>query len=356
MNIQSRRWTRVLWPFYFLVFIGAWVPSLVGWRDFGVLSEIPLAVFIYIGFRRGNPRDRLIAAAFSLHFVVRLTVFAGFQRLTGIQSFVEFGGIHWRLTALTLTTLGATTLAVFVRQLTNDRREKQRLATELEAARAIQQILIPEHIPLVPGFEIRSAYQPFGEVGGDFFQIIPLAGNSTLVAIGDVSGKGLPAAMQVSLLVGTLRALSSFLLNPAAILTAANLHMIDRSNSGFTTCLILRVEPTGACTFANAGHIAPHLNGAEFSCENSLPLGITPAAQYAEASFSLAPGQQLTLLTDGVVESRSPMTGELFGFERTAVISTQSAEEIARKAQAFGQEDDITVLTLTFAPAEVLIA
>jgi hypothetical protein len=357
MSIPNRRWTRLFWPFYFLAFLGAWIPSLVAWRNFGALSEIPLAVFIYKGFRRGNRRDRLIAAALSLHFAVRLTIFPGFRNFTGIQNSVDFGGLHWRLTALTLTILGATTLALFVRDLVHDRREKQRLATELEAARAIQQLLIPEQLPLVAGFEIRSAYNPFGEVGGDFFQIIPLAEDSALIAIGDVSGKGLPAAMQVSLLVGTLRALAGFIQSPAALLTAANHHMLRHSNGGFTTCLILRIDPTGQCTVANAGHIAPYIHGAEFHCENGLPLGIASGVQYAESILSLPPDQQLTLLTDGVVESRNPANGELFGFDRTAAISTRTAAEIAQAAKQFGQEDDITVLTVAFAPiAEALHA
>ncbi len=77
---------------------------------------------------------------------------------------------------------------------------------------------------------------------------------------------------------------------------------------------------------------------------------------YAETKLQLAPGDSLTLLTNGVVEATNPITRELFGFDRTAAISTQSAENIATAAQRFGQEDDITVLTLTFAPVEVLRA
>ncbi|HTW65587.1 MAG TPA: SpoIIE family protein phosphatase, partial [Bryobacteraceae bacterium] len=76
---------------------------------------------------------------------------------------------------------------------------------------------------------------------------------------------------------------------------------------------------------------------------------------YTESMLQLEPGDTLTFLSDGVVEAQSP-TGELFGFDRTRQISTQSADNIARAAQAFGQQDDITVLTLQFAPAEVLHA
>jgi serine phosphatase RsbU (regulator of sigma subunit) len=176
---------------------------------------------------------------------------------------------------------------VFFRDLIADRREKQRLAIELEQARAIQQILIPEGVAAVPGFHIQSVYEPHGEVGGDFFQILPLTGGGALIAIGDVSGKGLPAAMQVSLLVGTLRALADSMQSPATILTAANRHMIGRSNGGFTTCLVLRVDLGGAITAANAGHLPPYCNGIEVTLDNGLPLGLDAKASYEESPSCL---------------------------------------------------------------------
>ena len=124
---------------------------------------------------------------------------------------------------------------------------------------------------------------------------------------------------------------------------------------GFATCVCADISEDGELTLANAGHLAPYCNGEEIPLDSSLPLGIYHHAEYSETTLKLAPGDQLTFLSDGVVEAQSP-TGELFGFDRTAAISTQSAEAIAAAAQAFGQEDDITVLTLTFAPAEVLHA
>jgi len=131
--------------------------------------------------------------------------------------------------------------------------------------------------------------------------------------------------------------------------------MLARSHGGFTTCLVLRVDADGAVNLANAGHIAPYLAGEELHVENGLPLGLSASAVYEESSFRFGPGQQLTLMTDGVVEARSA-SGELFGFERTAAIGNQSAEAIALAAQQFGQEDDITVLTLKFAGSEVMLA
>jgi serine phosphatase RsbU (regulator of sigma subunit) len=128
-----------------------------------------------------------------------------------------------------------------------------------------------------------------------------------------------------------------------------NQRMMTRSRGGFTTCLVLRADPDGALTIANAGHIAPYLAGKELPLENSLPLGVASESIYAESTFQLATGRQLTLLSDGVVEARDK-TGALFGFERTAILSIQPAESIAHAAQAFGQDDDITVLTLARIP------
>jgi hypothetical protein len=224
-------------------------------------------------------------------------------------------------------------------------RERARAAAELEAARTVQQVLIPEEAPSAPGFAIHSVYNPAGQVGGDFFQVLALKSGGVIVVIGDVSGKGMPAAMTVSLLVGTVRTLAHYTQSPGEILAAMNQRMMSRSNGGFTTCLVLRVDASGRLTLANAGHLAPYLEGRELPVKNGLPLGISPEATFAESTFQLSPGQQLSLLTDGVVEARNK-TGELFGFERAANLSTQPAEAIAQAAKIFGQDDDITVVTV----------
>jgi serine phosphatase RsbU (regulator of sigma subunit) len=231
-------------------------------------------------------------------------------------------------------------------------RQQALLEGELAAAREVQQVLVPDEIPATPGFEIHSVYKPAGQVGGDFFQIIPLDGGAVLIAIGDVSGKGMPAAMTVSLLVGALRTLADFTHSPGEILAAMNQRMLTRSGGGFTTCLVLRAGPGGAIVAANAGHLAPYLGGAELNLDSGLPLGLSPGSTYPESAFSLAGQEQLTLLTDGVLEARAP-DGELFGFARTQAISTHSAESIAGAAQRFGQDDDITVLTLALAGVPV---
>jgi serine phosphatase RsbU (regulator of sigma subunit) len=360
MQVPRRGWTKLFWPIYLFAAISSWVPGMAFANDLPpAISEVALGVLIAYGFRFGNRRDRMVAAAFSADFVVRLSISSSFQRLTGIKNYALIGGWQWQYTSFTLTLLGAVTLAILVRDLIRDRREKQRMAAELAAGRAVQQVLIPEGIPTFPGFSIQSVYKPFGEVGGDFFQVLPAESNrraaGVLVMIGDVSGKGLPAAMTVAMLVGTARALAHYGLGPGEILAAMNQHLLARSNGGFTTCLVMRADTDGKLTIANAGHVSPYRNGAELQLENGLPLGLAQSAIYNESTCRLAENEQLTLLTDGVVEARNK-AGELFGFERTAAISTESAESIARAAQAHGQEDDITVLTLAFVGGEALHA
>jgi hypothetical protein len=236
-------------------------------------------------------------------------------------------------------------LAVLPLRFARSRRDEERLWAEMESARTVQQVLIPNEIPSVPGFEIQCVYKPAGHVGGDFFQIIPIATGGTLIAIGDVSGKGMPAAMTVSLLVGTFRTLAHYTQSPSEILASMNERLLARGQGGFTTCLVLRVAEDCTLTVANAGHLAPYLQGEELQVENGLPLGLTAESVYPETTLQLPENTQLTLVTDGVVEARG-RTGELLGFERAAVLSTQAAESIAQAAQTFGQEDDITVLTL----------
>jgi hypothetical protein len=247
-------------------------------------------------------------------------------------------------------------LAYAVNRYTAENSRRQlAMEREFQNARVVQQILIPADIPDVPGFAIESVYRPAGEVGGDFFQIVALDHGGILAVIGDVSGKGMPAAMTVSLLVGTVRTLAHYTQRPGEILAAMNQRMLARSQGGFTTCLALRADADGTLTAANAGHLAPYIDGVELAVDSGLPLGLAANSTYTEIQCSLKPGQQLTLLTDGVVEARD-VSGALFGFERAAAISTESADQIAHAAQEFGQDDDITVLTLSYVPVEVVHA
>ena len=159
-------------------------------------------------------------------------------------------------------------LAVLPLRFARSRRDEDRLAGEMESAHTVQQVLIPTEIPIVPGFDMQCVYKPAGQVGGDFFQILAVKDGSVVAVIGDVSGKGMPAAMTVSLLVGTVRTLAHYTQSPSEILAAMNQRMLARSSGGFTTCLVLRCDADGKLTMANAGHIAPYLAGKELPLEN----------------------------------------------------------------------------------------
>jgi hypothetical protein len=240
-------------------------------------------------------------------------------------------------------------LAFLIRRFASSRAQEERYSADLEAARTLQQVLIPETLPSIPGLDISIAYHPAQEVGGDFYQILPLpvttpnTQSDTVIVIGDVAGKGLPAAMTVSMLVGALRSIAETSRSPAEILAGLNRRLVGRG-SGFTTCLAIRLSSSGNLILANAGHLAPYRNGQEMSTSPALPLGLDPNAVFAEETYQLAQGDRLTLLTDGIPEATSHK--ELFGFERTGKISASPAGTIAQAALNFGQADDITVLSI----------
>jgi len=332
-----------------LALLFAWSPLLpLLYRSTIDLSELFVLILIIIGFRRGNARERLIATALTVLWFTRAPLDPFVRRYVPMG--FRIGGWRWNFGPIAMILFGAAAIAIFVRELIEDQREKERLAGELEAGRAMQQVLLGAELPSIPSLRIDSVYKPAGEVGGDFFQVLPAPDSGALIAAGDVSGKGLRAAMTVSTILGALRVLP--VAAPAELLRALNRMLAGQLQGGFVTCCIAHIAPSGTVTAANAGHLAPYRNGEEMVLESGLPLGVTTDADYAESAFTLVPGDILTFVSDGVVEAQSA-AGELFGFDRTAAISTQSAEAIAAAAQAHGQEDDITVLTLAFAPAEV---
>jgi serine phosphatase RsbU (regulator of sigma subunit) len=245
-----------------------------------------------------------------------------------------------------------------IRYSISERRRQTTLEREIQNARELQQILVPETFPALPGFTLTSAYRPAQEVGGDFFQIIPLEdgpdgsgslhSGSTLVVLGDVSGKGLRAAMAVSLIVGAIRTLAEATSSPAEILSGLNRRLANRLQGGFATAIALRLGRDGSCTLASAGHPAPFVNDRELSFPGALPLGLMPTAVFEETRLTLSERDHMALYTDGLLEARSH-TGELYSFDRlkTLFATHPTAEQAAQAAVNFGQDDDITVLTLT---------
>ena len=234
------------------------------------------------------------------------------------------------------------------RRYARARAEKATLEGEMAAAREVQRVMVPENLPPVSGYAIESVYRPAAEVGGDFFQVIPLKSGRTLVVIGDVSGKGLRAAMIVSMLVGILRTLTGFTEEPAEILGELNRRECGRTESGFATCLAIRIDEGGTLTVANAGHPPPYLNGIELPFAGSLPLGLAKTAEYPQTTLEMRTGDRAVMLTDGIAEARNEK-GELFGFPSVETLLREgpSPRAIADAAQQYGQNDDMTVIALT---------
>jgi hypothetical protein len=231
-------------------------------------------------------------------------------------------------------------LIIFVRFL-RIQRDQEHANSELAAARSVQELMIPHEKLETPGYEVDSVYTPANEVGGDFFHVQPSGDGGMLVVIGDVAGKGLQAAMTVSMLMGALRGIPEK--SPGRILESLN--RVLSGGEGLTTCQAIWFGADGELVVANAGHLPPYLNSQEIVLPGGLPLGAIPDVSYDEVSLYLHPGDRLLMLSDGVVEARRP-TGELFGFDRVHNLSNQTAFYIADAAKEFGQEDDITVLTV----------
>jgi hypothetical protein len=220
-------------------------------------------------------------------------------------------------------------------------RDQEHATNELAAARGVQELLIPQEKLATPGFEVDSVYSPASEVGGDFFHVQTMGRDDLLVVIGDVAGHGLKAAMNVSLLMGALRRMQDT--SPSRILQGLN--RVLSGTDSFTTCQALWFGSNGEMVIANAGHLPPYLNSQEITLPGSLPLGVLGEITYDESRFFLHHGDRILMLSDGVVEARHP-NGELFGFDRVRMLSQESAVNLAEAAKSFGQQDDITVLTV----------
>jgi hypothetical protein len=266
----------------------------------------------------------------------------------------HLGPIEFGTGTVAYTVFLGSLIAVILYQFVRVSQEEQRSSAEISAARSVQALLIPTQLPSNQNFMLESAYLPIQGVGGDFFQVLPLNDDSLLIVVGDVSGKGLQAAMNSSTLVGALRNELSH--DPATVLEHLNRVLIGAVSSPgavpdlnaapcFATCLCARIFPDGTLMVANAGHLSPYRDGRELELEPNLPLGVIAGTRYEQNTFQLERGDRLVFLSDGVVEAMNPK-GELFGFERTKQVSNESARYIAQTAKRFGQTDDITVVSL----------
>jgi hypothetical protein len=269
----------------------------------------------------------------------------------------HLGPIEFTTGVAAYTVFLSSLIAVILYRFVRVSQEEQRSNAEIAAARSVQAMLIPTQLPSNSYFMLESAYVPANGVGGDFFQVLPVEDGSMLIVVGDVSGKGLQAAMNASTLVGAFRNELSH--EPATILNHLN-HVMFGAGAGldammksesiatFATCLCARIYRDGKMEVANAGHLSPYRDGREVELPPGLPLGVIPGMTYEQTSFQLEQGDRLIFLSDGVVEATNSQ-GELFGFERTQQVSNEPARYIAQTAKRFGQNDDITVISIYLA-------
>jgi serine phosphatase RsbU (regulator of sigma subunit) len=265
------------------------------------------------------------------------------------------------LTALARYAAPAIRVGQLVREQRAEARRRERVDQQLNVARLVQRQFLPESLPDTPGWQVAAFYRPALRVGGDFYDFIPLPDGQVMVVIGDVTDKGVPAALVMASTHSLLRAAAPRLISPGAVLGAVNeLLCKDTPVQMFVTCLALVLDGTGGrVTFANAGHDVPYVRTADGVAElraKGMPLGLMPGSTYEERSFGFQPGDRALLHSDGLSEAHSP-DREMFGFHRVAALtgratSTQGLIDLClRELEAFTgpgheQEDDITLLSL----------
>ncbi|HLY43736.1 MAG TPA: PP2C family protein-serine/threonine phosphatase [Terracidiphilus sp.] len=367
----------MVWRIWFGQHRPAWLPRLTAGMTLLLMASTILGEEIFFG---------LVPHAVAVHFmtvslVLQLLFFAlllwvvveGIRRqglegwlvlpvalLRGIDAFaVQITLLHVRMIwfpfGVTVYAVQVSSLLVAVviallllRRLLKSVKRQRLMALDVKQAQEVQQVILPEARLVLPGLTIESEYRPAREVGGDFFQIIPnKTDGSLLIVAGDVTGKGLKAGMLVALLVGAIRTQAQHEFDPLGMLKTLNERLLGR-NDAQATCLALRIASDGAVTLANGGHIAPYLNSEPIAMEGALPLGMMKGAEFSLMHFQLIPNDKLMLMSDGIVEA-TDAEGHLFGFERVSqlLLEAKSATEIANAAQSFGQEDDISVISVT---------
>jgi phosphoserine phosphatase RsbU/P len=231
-------------------------------------------------------------------------------------------------------------LAIENARLHADLLQRSDLETELTVAAQVQRSFLPNQRPHPPGYECADYYEPAHRVGGDYFDYVALPNGRVAIALADVAGKGIPAALLMARLYSAIRLHLFTQPTPAKVLSALNAEIpLQGIGHRFITFVLLLLDPqTHELTIANAGHPLPIVRppdgkAASIGSEDSgVPLGITPKQDYRELKLAMEPGTAVIGYTDGITEARSP-ADELFGLarlEQLAAASAAPAEELVR--------------------------
>ncbi len=265
------------------------------------------------------------------------------------------------LNSLAAQAAPALQVAQLVRRQEAEARSRERIEQELRVATLIQQNFLPKKLPDLPGWQISAYYRPAREVGGDFYDFVELPDGHIGLVIGDVTDKGVPAAMVMAATRSVLRASAARVISPGEVLERVNELMCpDMPAKMFVTCLYGVLEPsTGRFRFANAGHNLPYVRTSTGTIElraTGMPLGLLPGVTYEEKEAFLEPGQVMLLHSDGVAEAHSA-DSEMFGFPRLLdVVGSRRGGEVIDRVlteldrftpKGWEQEDDITLVSLT---------
>jgi hypothetical protein len=367
LRLKMRRWMKVYLVIDGLLFVITTIGTTFSrmLRGYLLFAQVPLFFFLGVivlallltHWWRGNKEAGILLIAFLMQATANLLglLLNGLElipalrqemmHLNGLFNGQFVGPFRWTLNDVGDLLFDLSLMLIVVLRTTRMTKEQATLENELAAAREVQQVILPEQVEAVAGFTVESAYAPAQQVGGDFFQVLPVKQDGLLLVLGDVAGHGLPAAMLVSVLVGAIRAAADYTDDPAIMLTNLNERLVGRTKGSFSTALAARITAGGVVTVANAGHLSPYLDGKEIELAGALPLGVAGNALYETTTFEMDRGSKLTFYSDGVIEARDAK-GVLFGFERAQAISTVGAAEIVEAAKRFGQEDDITVVTI----------
>jgi serine phosphatase RsbU (regulator of sigma subunit)/anti-sigma regulatory factor (Ser/Thr protein kinase) len=254
-------------------------------------------------------------------------------------------------------------VAELVRRQAAEAASRERIEQELRVAQLIQQNFLPRELPELGGWQLDAYYKPAREVGGDFYDFFELPDGQVGVVVGDVTDKGVPAAMVMAAARSVLRATAASVVSPGETLERVNeLLCPDIPDKMFVTCLYGVIDPaSGRFRFANAGHNLPYARTAGGAVElraTGMPLGLLPGMTYEETEATIAPGEALLLYSDGVTEAHSE-TREMYGTPRLATLVAGDENLIDGllgslehfTGSEWEQEDDITLVTLRRAAA-----
>jgi serine phosphatase RsbU (regulator of sigma subunit)/anti-sigma regulatory factor (Ser/Thr protein kinase) len=265
------------------------------------------------------------------------------------------------LTTLAAQAAPAIRVAQLVRDQAAEAAEKERLAQELRVATLIQQQFLPRELPHLPHWQIAAFYGPARAVGGDFYDFVEMPDGRIGIAVGDVTDKGVPAALVMARTHSVLRAEASRLTSPGEILSRANDLLVPEMPARmFVTCLFAVLDPaTGHIVIANAGHNLPFVRTGDEITElraTGMPLGLLPGIRYEEVEGVIAPDSNVLLYSDGLIEAHDA-DRQMFGFDRlraALAVDDAGSELLDRLLETLNgftgpdheQEDDITLVTL----------